>query len=66
MDDHEERIREDMAELREHLETYDVDDLCYILEEYIELVSSEGIIGMKEYQAYIDLLTEEIDKKKYD
>lgn len=63
MDDHEGRIREDMAELREHLEIYDAKDLCYILDEYIELVSSEGIIGLKEYQAYIDLLTEEINKR---
>lgn len=63
MDDFYTNIAEDMADLKIQLESCTKGDLCELLEGYIKSVGMERTIGTKEYKSYIELLTDEIDKK---
>ena len=53
----------DIEELREQFKSYTKGELCEVLEGYINTVGRERTISTREYKTYIELLTEEIDKK---
>lgn len=62
-DDFKDRLDTDMTELREEFKLYSRDDLCQVLDHYVSTVGKEKTIGTREYNAYIELLTEEINKR---
>lgn len=58
-----EDLDSDIAELKEWFKAYTKDELCEVLEGYINTVDKERTISTREYKTYIELLTDEIDKK---
>ena len=64
LNDKKSRIKEDVEQLSEQLKFFSKEELCTVLEDYIETVKSEKLeIGLEEYNIYIELLTEEINRE---